>query len=419
MDKIYFSSKNLSLLTEVINTQLQSELGGDSHFSVNSDDVFQTMKNVWENAVSFREGDDPREYIISLNNTVVGTVIQGTLSALTAQRPPKPLSQPPKKTRRKRVTVVSSPKFVVRPVSPPSDNSDSESSIDDFQQPEQHSGLSMDKIQEIMFDQLRQTPVPPSDSEPDSTPPVHSHSPANPSVSAVNEFLFIHSAEVKTSDAKSDYTIDLASKLASKWNGRFPSSVKVVQACLPGSDFTISKSHSSVRFFEQEGVELVASIPLGNYSGGISQILDTLQTAMNTTGSSEYSCTLNPETNKVRISSKPPSNSKVHLFHLNGEGLGELLGFKPKMYTSSLEHTSDLPFCQNLITHQTHFVRLYVNKSPVSQYALHQNTLNHFGESPAVPISFTEPSVHIEFKTDSGRYYNFQGQNHSLVLELV
>lgn len=443
MEKIYFSSKNLDLLTEITNTQLQSRLGGGDEVNVHPNDVFETMKRVWENAVTFREGDDAREYIISLNNDVVRTMIQSVVSALS---PPSSNSipKPSSKSRRKKLKVVSSPQqrlqskptfTVVRghvPIAALADESDSsedqsESDLEDSvaaststSNNTQNGTLSMDKIQEIMLDQLRQSPDPPSDdTESLASRPVAVSSKESAVVPS-NSSVFIHSNELKISDAKSDYTIDLSSHVGSKWKGFIPKRIRVSQASLPGSDFTISKHQNSIRFFEQEGKELVAHIPIGNYPNGIAHLLETLETQMNAVGSSKYSCSLDPASNKVCISSKPPSNSKVHLFHLNGEGLGELLGFKPKMYTSNLEHISDLPYCQNLILHQTHFVRLYVNQTPVSQFALRQNTLNHFSfVTPFVPFSFgADSSLHLEFKTDSGRYYNFQGQNHSLVLEL-
>lgn len=254
-------------------------------------------------------------------------------------------------------------------------------------------------------------------------------------------YTHIYSNQIKEiPDSKSNYSIpfpassnsDSHSYSRSNSRSNFRSvKVALVNAQFPMSEYTFTKSNSWIKFSEVEGKELVASIPIG-YTRSIETILAQLEESMNEVGSSKYTCSTNPFTLQITIVSEPGTDAKVHEFHLNGDGLATLLGFKAgKMYTSSLEHTSVFPYSFSLLESHKNIVQVYINKTMVSKCVLTEKNSNiTFGSGPE-PLEFTEifiPTTEgedsegtpedllVELKNNMNQYCNFQGQDHSFTL---
>jgi hypothetical protein len=470
MEKTFFSLKNIELLQNVIESRLQAETGIQQQ--LNSEYIFSVMKYIWENANAITETETPQKYIIKLNNFIVEHIVSEVINASSSPPPPptplqqqqqQPLrkhkkkqehitviqekpspppppphqqSQPLPSKRRRPAPVVATPTSVVvsRPPPPPpppppptpsqsqqsqyitfSDNENSDSDTDtntnnnDNDNDSSSGTLSMENIQEIMLNQMQPQPDPIAL----QPPPLPLQLPSPP------HYEFIHSSRIKDlSDAKSFYSIDVPTHLKNKENIE----VALVSANIPKSEYTITKTNCWLKFFEIDGKELLASIPVGYYSD-IHSILLLLETNMNEVGSSTYTCKMHPQTFQIIITSTPTPNSdaKVYMFHLNGDGLGDLLGFKcNKIYTGSLEHISDFPYSFEIASGQSN-VQLYIEKTMIANLALHSNKIINTFDFNTSPLFFKLPnalrsSFQIEFKNEKNRYYNFQGQNHSFVL---
>lgn len=227
-------------------------------------------------------------------------------------------------------------------------------------------------------------------------------------------------------------------------------SVKLMEACIPKTDYVVNTSNNTIYFEETDGITQSTTIPVGNYAD-INAIMTAVVAAMNAIGGSTYTFTVDTLTGKVTVTSNGAGGGGVFNFLFangtmdTGAGLmtmyksnsiGQILGYPPTNLTGALSYSApwvpDLTGDCFVLLFIEEFQKLDSSSSTMENAFAKIPMDTQFGENQEFSdgrefenIKYFSPPIgklgqlNISFRRYDGSLYDFNGRNHSFLLEIV
>jgi len=222
-------------------------------------------------------------------------------------------------------------------------------------------------------------------------------------------------------------------------------SVELLSIDVPKSQYLINNSNNKLYFTVNGGSELIATIPIGNYS--ISELLTALKLSMDTVSGENFTITSSALTNKITIQngtqfslifSTVVIEDLVPLYTAKDNNIGGILGFPITSNITVLANTDSIaPNQYNLngptylILHINEFENLFGKKSSIkkgfakipldatqSEYKYFKNTQDYHAIKEFTPPLSKLGQLNISFLNYEGGEYDFGGLEHSIVLKI-
>lgn len=227
-------------------------------------------------------------------------------------------------------------------------------------------------------------------------------------------------------------------------------SVQLIEACVPKSDYLINDSNNYIYFEETPGVTIPANIPVGNYAT-LNDIMTALVAAMNSAGGSTYTFTIDTLTGKVTIISDGAGGTGIFNLIFAGttmnigagtmtmykpNSIGPVIGFSQVDLSASLSYTAqNVPNLSGdcyILLFIDEFDKYDSSTSSVSEAFAKIDMDAEFGDVKTFTdardyenIRFFSPplgklsQLNISWRRYDGSLYNFNGRNHSMLLEII
>jgi hypothetical protein len=242
-------------------------------------------------------------------------------------------------------------------------------------------------------------------------------------------------------------------------------SLSLVGARIPATDYVINTGNNMIHFQEtsthvSNNTYLTATLNVGNYD--ITSLLAEVKSKMDAiSGGSSYTITNNTLTSKITIVTDDGVSTGVFNIIVNDpldptefikskqrnkyidNTVGKVLGFKPITKTGSLTYISDYIYdliprryinlfltvstdntngrvesANDNITRSFANIPLKQNTSTTTDLCGKETFIDNIGFTQSFNQAVKITKIHVEFKTDDGKYYDFHGINNTLIFDV-